>query len=115
MSTISFTDIREAAARLAGVAHRTPVITSRRLSAELGLELFCKCENLQRAGSFKFRGAYHALSRLTDEARARGVVAFSSGNHAQGVAWPRVCGARRRPSSCRPTLPRKSSPPPAAT
>nr|WP_221185789.1 threo-3-hydroxy-L-aspartate ammonia-lyase [Flexivirga oryzae] len=71
---------------MAGVAHRTPVVTSSRLDDELGIRLHLKCENLQRMGAFKFRGAYNALSRLDDAARAAGVVAFSSGNHAQAVA-----------------------------
>ncbi|WP_226343883.1 threo-3-hydroxy-L-aspartate ammonia-lyase [Agilicoccus flavus] len=71
---------------LRGVAHRTPVVTSRRLDVELGLRLYLKCENLQRTGAFKFRGAYHAISRLAPEARERGVVAYSSGNHAQAIA-----------------------------
>jgi threonine dehydratase len=76
----------EARARLAGVAHRTPVMTSRTIDAWTGARVFFKCENLQRMGAFKFRGAYHAVSRLDDAARRRGVVAFSSGNHAQAVA-----------------------------
>lgn len=80
-------DVDAAAALLAGHAHVTPVMTSRRLDAALGLSLFLKCENLQRGGAFKFRGAYHALSRLDADARRRGVVAFSSGNHAQAVAY----------------------------
>jgi threonine dehydratase len=68
------------------VAHRTPVVTSRLIDARTGARVFFKCENLQRAGAFKFRGAYYALSRLTREERRCGVVAFSSGNHAQAVA-----------------------------
>ena len=83
---ISPDDIRAAAARLRGVANRTPVVTSRTLDQLVGARVFFKCENLQRGGAFKFRGAYNRLSRLTAEKRARGVVAFSSGNHAQGVA-----------------------------
>lgn len=79
-------DVLAAAHRIAGVAHRTPVVTSRRLNAELGVELFFKAENLQRAGAFKFRGAYNALSRLDAGSRERGVVAYSSGNHAQAIA-----------------------------
>jgi len=78
--------VRAAAAGLRGIAHRTPVLTSRLLDREFGASLFLKCENLQRAGAFKFRGAYNALSRLDTEQRRRGVVAFSSGNHAQAVA-----------------------------
>jgi threonine dehydratase len=79
-------DIVQAAERLRGVANRTPVVTSRNLDALVGGQVFLKCENLQRGGSFKFRGAYNRLVCLSEEERARGVVAFSSGNHAQGVA-----------------------------
>ncbi len=79
-------DVRAAARRLAGHAHRTPVLTSRRVDAELGASLYLKCENFQRVGAFKFRGAFNALSRFTDEQRRAGVVAYSSGNHAQAVA-----------------------------
>ncbi|HKR65291.1 MAG TPA: threonine/serine dehydratase [Thermoanaerobaculia bacterium] len=79
-------DIRAAAARLAPWIHRTPLLTSRSLSERFGVEVRLKCENLQRAGSFKIRGAMNALLQLSDEQRKRGVVAFSSGNHAQGVA-----------------------------
>ncbi len=78
--------MRAAARRLAGVAHRTPVVTSRTLDARTGATAFLKCENLQRMGAFKFRGAYNRIAQLSPEARAAGVVAFSSGNHAQGVA-----------------------------
>ncbi|HEU5100873.1 MAG TPA: threonine/serine dehydratase [Roseiflexaceae bacterium] len=83
---ISFDDIRTAHARLRGVAHVTPVITSRTLDAQAGRAVFLKCENLQRGGAFKFRGAYNTISQLAPDARQRGVLAFSSGNHAQGVA-----------------------------
>ncbi|HET8656217.1 MAG TPA: threo-3-hydroxy-L-aspartate ammonia-lyase [Longimicrobiaceae bacterium] len=79
-------DVRAAARRLEGVANRTPVMTSRSLDERAGCRVFVKCENFQRSGAFKFRGAYNAISRLTDEERARGVVSFSSGNHAQAVA-----------------------------
>lgn len=82
----TFADVQSAADRLQGIAHRTPVLTSSTLNQQLGAEVFFKCENLQRIGAFKFRGAYNALSRLTPEQRRRGVVAFSSGNHAQAVA-----------------------------
>jgi len=68
------------------VANRTPVLTSRTVNAAFGAELFFKCENLQRAGAFKFRGAYNALAQFTPEQRSRGVVAYSSGNHAQAIA-----------------------------
>ncbi|MEV0375414.1 pyridoxal-phosphate dependent enzyme [Streptomyces sp. NPDC050636] len=83
---VTLDDVRDAARRLAGVAHRTPVLRSRTLDALVGAEIFLKCENFQRIGAFKFRGAYNALSRLSPEQLARGVVAYSSGNHAQGVA-----------------------------
>ncbi|HUG21349.1 threo-3-hydroxy-L-aspartate ammonia-lyase [Piscinibacter sp.] len=81
-----FDDVAAAAERIAGHAHRTPVMRSRTADALCGAELFFKCENLQRAGAFKFRGAFNALSRFTPEQRRRGVVAFSSGNHAQAIA-----------------------------
>jgi len=81
-----YADVEAAAQRLEGVAHRTPVATSREFNARIGGEAYFKCENLQRMGAFKFRGAYNALSRLDADARKRGVVAFSSGNHAQAVA-----------------------------
>jgi threo-3-hydroxy-L-aspartate ammonia-lyase len=83
---LQFADIQLAAARIAGVAHRTPVLTSRTLDALLGAKVFMKAENLQRMGAFKFRGGYNAVNVLSDEERSRGVVAFSSGNHAQAVA-----------------------------
>ena len=81
-----FDAVLAAARRLDGVAHRTPVATSRTLDAQLGARFFLKCENLQRMGAFKFRGAYNALVQLGPQQRRRGVVAFSSGNHAQAVA-----------------------------
>ncbi len=83
---IGFDDVIAAAARLRGVAHRTPVLTSRTLDRLTGAEAYLKCENLQRMGAFKFRGAYNRLAQLSPEERERGVVAYSSGNHAQGVA-----------------------------
>jgi threonine dehydratase len=79
-------DVRAAAARIRPWIHRTPLMSSRSLSERLGVEVRLKCENLQRAGSFKIRGAMNALLQLDEDQRARGVVAFSSGNHAQGVA-----------------------------
>jgi threonine dehydratase len=92
---VSFEDVVAAAERLRGVAHRTPVATSRTLDARLGARLFLKCENLQRAGAFKFRGAYNAIAKLTREERARGILTYSSGNHAQAVALAgRILGAR---------------------
>jgi threonine dehydratase len=83
---VTFSDVQSAAERLAGQAHRTPVVTSRTFDQVAGCQVFFKCENLQRAGAFKFRGAYNALSQLTPEQCQHGVVAFSSGNHAQGLA-----------------------------
>jgi len=83
---VTLDDVRAAAARLKGVAHRTPVLRSRTLDALVGAETLLKCENFQRIGAFKFRGAYNAISRLTPEQLARGVAAYSSGNHAQAVA-----------------------------
>ena len=85
-TAIDLADIRAAAARIAPYIHRTPLLPSRSLSERLGVEVRLKCENLQRAGSFKIRGAMNALLQLDDAQRRRGVVAFSSGNHAQGVA-----------------------------
>ena len=82
----TFEHIHDAARQLRGVAHRTPVVTSRMLDEQTQARLFFKCEPLQRCGVFKFRGAYNALSRLTPEQRRRGVLTFSSGNHAQAVA-----------------------------
>jgi threonine dehydratase len=82
---VAYDDVVYAASRLAGRAHRTPVVTSQTVDARTGAKVFFKCENLQRAGAFKFRGAYNALSRLQPEER-RGVLTFSSGNHAQAIA-----------------------------
>ena len=78
--------INEAAIRICGSVHRTPVITSRSFNEATGKEVFFKCENLQRAGAFKIRGATNKIRSLTEEERRRGVAAFSSGNHAQAVA-----------------------------
>ncbi|GAA0497221.1 serine/threonine dehydratase [Paractinoplanes deccanensis] len=83
---VTLQDIREAAKRIDGVAHRTPVIHSRTLDARVGAQVFLKAENLQRIGAFKFRGAYNAIARLSAEQLARGIAAYSSGNHAQAVA-----------------------------
>jgi threo-3-hydroxy-L-aspartate ammonia-lyase len=83
---VGFDDIQAAARTLGGVAHRTPVVRSRTLDARADAKVFVKCENLQRMGAFKFRGAYNFLSSLSPAQRKGGVVAFSSGNHAQGVA-----------------------------
>ncbi|MFE9567417.1 threo-3-hydroxy-L-aspartate ammonia-lyase [Streptomyces sp. NPDC006692] len=82
----TYDDVVRAHERISPHAHRTPVLTSRLTDAELGLSLYFKCENLQRMGAFKFRGAFNALSRFTAEQRRAGVVAYSSGNHAQAVA-----------------------------
>src|SRR6202020_3567900 len=79
-------DVDDAALRLAGVAMHTPLLTSATLDAMTGGRIFLKAETLQRTGSFKFRGAYNKLAAIPPEQRAGGVVAFSSGNHAQGVA-----------------------------
>jgi threonine dehydratase len=83
---LTFNQILEARERIRGVAHRTPVVTSRQFNEEAGCELFFKCENLQRAGAFKFRGAYNKIATLTPEERRRGILAYSSGNHAQATA-----------------------------
>ncbi len=83
---LNFSDIQSASARLKGVAHRTPILTNTTLNHMLGCEVFMKAENFQRMGAFKFRGGYNAINALTDAERARGVLAFSSGNHAQAVA-----------------------------
>jgi threonine dehydratase len=82
----TYADIEAAALRLAGQAHRTPVLTSQTLDEALGAEVFFKCENFQRMGAFKFRGAFNALACLPEQQRAPGVIAFSSGNHAQALA-----------------------------
>ena len=83
---VTFDDVKAAAGRIEGVAHKTPVMTSRTADRATGAKLFFKCENLQRSGAFKFRGAYNAISALSEAQRAKGVVAFSSGNHAQAIA-----------------------------
>jgi threo-3-hydroxy-L-aspartate ammonia-lyase len=83
---ITFADVVAAAGRLAGVAHRTPVLTSRTADERTGARLFFKCENLQRMGAFKFRGAYNALAQFDPAQRRTGAIAYSSGNHAQAVA-----------------------------
>ncbi|MGN6703539.1 MAG: threo-3-hydroxy-L-aspartate ammonia-lyase [Burkholderiaceae bacterium] len=91
----TYDDVAAAAERIAGHAHRTPVFTARTVNDELGAEVFFKCENLQRMGAFKFRGAFNALSRFDARQRAAGVVAFSSGNHAQAIALSaRLLGIR---------------------
>jgi threonine dehydratase len=91
---VTYDDVAAAAERLSGVAHRTPVMTSHTLDDRLGARVFVKCEYLQRMGAFKIRGAYNAFARLSREERRRGVVAYSSGNHAQAIALAsRLLGA----------------------
>ncbi|MEU0598468.1 pyridoxal-phosphate dependent enzyme [Streptomyces sp. NPDC006393] len=85
-ASVTLDDVRDAAERIKGVAHRTPVLRSRTLDALVGAEVHVKCENFQRVGAFKFRGAYNAASRLSAGQLARGIAAYSSGNHAQAVA-----------------------------
>ena len=86
MELPTFDDVKDAADRLAGHAHRTPVLTQTRLDDDVGAEIHLKCENFQRIGAFKFRGAWNAMCQLDQEARGRGVVTHSSGNHGQAVA-----------------------------
>ena len=85
-ATLSYRDVELAAERLLGAAHRTPVLSSRTANSMCGGTLFFKCENYQRMGAFKFRGAYNAIARFDDAQRAAGVLTFSSGNHAQAIA-----------------------------
>lgn len=82
----TYEDVISAARQIEGYAHHTPVFTSSTVDRETGAQFFFKCENFQRVGAFKFRGAFNALSRFTDEQKTRGVLAFSSGNHAQAIA-----------------------------
>lgn len=86
MKLPNYEDVMRASHRLANYAHHTPVLQSQTLNERLGAQVFFKCENFQRIGAFKFRGGYNALANLTEAQRQRGVVAFSSGNHAQAVA-----------------------------
>jgi threonine dehydratase len=89
-----FDDVQAASARIKGFAHRTPVVTSRTLNEQVGAEVYLKCENLQRVGAFKFRGAFNTISQLSEAEKARGVLTYSSGNHAQAVALAcRLLGA----------------------
>jgi threonine dehydratase len=83
---LQYSDIEQAAARIAGAAHRTPVATSSTADNQAGARLFFKCENLQRMGAFKFRGAYNAIARFTEQQKSAGVLTYSSGNHAQAIA-----------------------------
>ncbi|MGH3050283.1 MAG: pyridoxal-phosphate dependent enzyme, partial [Gaiellaceae bacterium] len=95
MPLIGLDDVRAAAARIEGVAHRTPVLTSRTLDERTGARVHVKAECFQRGGAFKFRGAYTKISSLPEETLARGVLAYSSGNHAQAVALAsRLVGTR---------------------
>ena len=94
-TTLQYSDVEQAAARLAGAAHRTPVLTSTTFDARANATVFFKAENYQRMGAFKFRGAYNAIARFTDAQRAAGVLTFSSGNHAQAIALSaRLAGIR---------------------
>ncbi|MBD2499698.1 threo-3-hydroxy-L-aspartate ammonia-lyase [Anabaena azotica] len=83
---VSINDIQAAQLRLAGIAHRTPVLTSRTVNDRTHCEVFFKCENFQRTGAFKFRGAYNALAQLSPAQKNQGVLTFSSGNHGQAIA-----------------------------
>src|SRR6266851_7529964 len=92
---VAWDEVAAAAERLRGAARRTPVMTSRQLDERLGAKVFLKCESFQRAGAFKFRGAYNAISRLSPAERERGVLTYSSGNHAQAIALAsRLLGTR---------------------
>lgn len=84
--SVTWSDVQAASERIEGVAHRTPVLTSKSANAQTGAEIFFKAENLQRMGAFKFRGAYNAISQFSPEQMEGGVIAFSSGNHAQAIA-----------------------------
>jgi threo-3-hydroxy-L-aspartate ammonia-lyase len=84
--SVTYNDIEAAARRLAGIAHKTPVLTSRTIDRRTHCKVYFKCENFQRTGSFKFRGAYNALSQLSPEQKEKGVITYSSGNHAQAIA-----------------------------
>lgn len=85
-NSVTIDDIKAAQARLAGIAHRTPVLTSRTVNDHTHSQVFFKCENFQRTGAFKFRGAYNALAQLSPKQKQQGVITFSSGNHAQAIA-----------------------------
>lgn len=92
---LQYGDVEQAAARIEGAAHRTPVLTSSTFDTRANARVFFKCENYQRMGAFKFRGAYNAIARFTDAQRAAGVLTFSSGNHAQAIALSaRLAGIR---------------------
>jgi threo-3-hydroxy-L-aspartate ammonia-lyase len=86
MELPTYPDVLDAAERIRGVAHKTPVMTSRKANLMTGAELYFKCENFQRMGAFKFRGAYNSIAQFTEDQRKHGVITFSSGNHAQAIA-----------------------------
>ena len=111
----SYDDIVRASERLAGHAHRTPVLTSATADAIAGASLFFKCENFQRMGAFKFRGGYNAIARLTPAQRAAGVVTFSSGNHAQAIALASRMQGVQATIIMPLDAPAASAPPPRAT
>lgn len=104
MAAIGFDDVRAAAARIAGVVHRTPVLTSRTIDERLECSAFFKCENLQKVGAFKARGALNAVRALDDAQAARGVVTHSSGNHGAALAW----AAAQRGAPCVVVMPRSA-------
>ena len=110
---LTFDLIRQAQARLAGRIHRTPVMTSRSFNQVAGREVFFKCENLQRAGAFKIRGATNKILSLTDDEKKRGVIAVSSGNHAQAVALASREAGIRSVVAIPATRPKPRSKPPA--
>jgi len=94
-TSLEYSDVEQAAARIEGAAHRTPVLTSTTFDTRANASVFFKCENYQRMGAFKFRGAFNAIARFTDAQRAAGVLTFSSGNHAQAIALSaRLAGIR---------------------
>ena len=97
---LTYAEVAAAHERIRAEARRTPVLTSATIDADTGASAYFKCENFQRMGAFKFRGAYHTLSRLDAAHKSRGVVAFSSGNHAQAVALAGRLLACRPSSSC---------------
>src|SRR5262245_62026660 len=103
---ITLDDVRAAASRIAGKAHRTPVMTCAALDQRAGRALFFKCENFQKVGAFKFRGACNAVFKLSDEAARRGVVTHSSGNHAQALAL----AAKLRGIAAHIVMPKNASP-----
>src|SRR5687767_5914709 len=93
--TVKIADIEAARERIRGIINQTPIVADEKLSAAIGARAYLKAENLQRAGSFKIRGAYNKISQLSDEERSRGVITASAGNHAQGVALAaRLTGTR---------------------